>query len=593
MITPLSLVFGIIALGACAQPLEAPFRATRAITLVDSKIYLYGGSSPSGRCFSDLYHLHLSPKAGWKGGIAPWTVTDLAGLDNAQPISLNVNSYAVGINNRMIFKDNGSDDHTEGLFVYGQSLCPDEYTRDPSSPHPFVATSKSALIQLDTHHKGSQTSAAENILGPRLIKEDEPVPVQVVDEEHRVVYTFVYDANVSEQGMQLYSFSADRPELQLAKDAKRITMNLTSPSTQSDSSDGSDEDVVVANVTVPAPFVDVGSTVFWNGKIIVLGGGKSSAQIPLVGEDVHPISRLYKTDRCWIYDIATNAWSKRNLSSSLGTFPSPRRLAALAVGNDKIYLHGGNIPQSTPVDEYGTDLWILDTNTWEWTPGPDSPYGRASHTFVRYQDILLSISGFQFQKTLDRDGSNAVIMIYNISSGTWTLDFGVRADGFFAKHPVVLILIFAGGILLSLLTASLLWSYWKWVKTSPAFDPEMRVLRLDKAGNERKGKPRAREPGTASHVRRKEERDVNGGRATRSPSLPETGDSRSYELPLPPNPEHFTCESRKSLQKQQQVPLMSDDALEQVRVQSPIHDYRAGTSDNPQDTQPPRRSGTL
>lgn len=61
--------------------------------------------------------------------------------------------------------------------------------------------------------------------------------------------------------------------------------------------------------------------------------------------------------------------------------------------NDKIYMHGGYTRKTQPTVEYANDLWILDTKTWQWTAGSDSPSGRSSHTLISYQGLLLSVSG--------------------------------------------------------------------------------------------------------------------------------------------------------------------------------------------------------
>ncbi|KAF9575956.1 hypothetical protein EC968_000918 [Mortierella alpina] len=572
------VVVGMVILCTHAQPQVAPLRATRAIALIDADLYLYGGSSPSGTCFSDLYHLHLDPKAGWVDGLAPWVTVDLRGAEQSQSIALNSNSWAVGVKEQ---SNNVSDDdkHSEamkpGLFVYGQTLCPHDLAPKSASPHPFTASSKSAVIQLFGKDHGSQTQSAQDILGPRLTTDDEPVPIQVVDQERRIVYTFVHDANEPEQRLRLYSFSADHPDLELAEEATNVTMHTpgqTSSGSKEDEEehDHEEEKPEIAIITDTAPYMDIGTTVFWNGTIVVLGGGREEGRTPLTGRNVNPVSRWHKMDRCWLYDIASDTWNIKYLTSPVGTFPPSRRLAALVVVNDKIYMHGGNTRKTEPTVEYANDLWILDTKTWQWTAGSDSPSGRSSHTLISYQGLLLSISGFRFRHSMGNLDRNALVMVYNITADTWSMDFGKLPVTFLTMYPIVVILALVGGLLFLLITASALWTYWGRVKTAPAFDQEKVESKfLNVPGAEMRAVSLARRPRTVSPSRRQSRAGlvemVEG--STGSLSRPSNSrESLSYELPLPPLPKHFACESQGSLQQQQQVPLMSDDALEQSQV---------------------------
>lgn len=202
--------------------------------------------------------------------------------------------------------------------MYGQTLCPNDLVHKSDSPHAFTASSKSAMLQLDGKEHGSQTQSAQDILGPRLTNEDEPVPIQVVDQERRIVYTFVYDANEPDQRLRLYSFSADHPDLELAEEAKNITMHTpgqssTEPKQDDEEHDHEEEKPNIAVTTGTAPYIDIGSTVYWNGTIVVIGGGKAEGRTPLTGKDVNPVSRLHKMDRCWLYDIASDTWSIKYL----------------------------------------------------------------------------------------------------------------------------------------------------------------------------------------------------------------------------------------------------------------------------------------
>ncbi|KAG0097090.1 hypothetical protein BGZ93_003454 [Podila epicladia] len=364
---------------AGAQPQNVTPRTSRAITIIDSDIYLYG----------DLYSLHLDPTDGWTAGNAPWNSVKLE-LDNA--LALSQTSYAA------------PSADGKNLFFYGQTLCPNQLAKDSSAPHTFAASSGSVTVQRE---KGqwTQTGVAVDVLGPRLVKADEPVPVQVLDPVNHVIYTFVYDANNPQLGMQLWTFSADHPSANIAQ-SKNTTMPTTQPTAPPPplppppptNSTNTTEPVppppvpVVPPPITLAPFIDVGAAVYLNGTIVVVGGGRMTGLL-LTGDDVDAASGYYKMDRCWVYSIAANTWSVQNLTSSSGSLPLPRRLAALLVVGSKIYMHGGNTTQTIPTESYSGEFWTLDTSTWQWAQGASSPSGRAQHTLVSFNSQLLTISG--------------------------------------------------------------------------------------------------------------------------------------------------------------------------------------------------------
>ncbi|KAI7818170.1 hypothetical protein BC939DRAFT_300756 [Gamsiella multidivaricata] len=311
-------VLSLFAAVVCAQPQTVPARATKAIALIGNDVYLYGGSASTGECFSDLYSLHLDPANGWVAGQAPWNNIEQGSTPSP---ALSTNSWAVG--------------STDGLSLlfYGQSLCPQNMDKDANSSHTLTVSSGSVQF----HSQGgqwSQTGTAADVLGPRLVKDDMPVPVQVVDIQNHMAYTFVYDAFNPQLGMQLWSFSTDNPPANIAQSAKNTTMLTTRPPRPLPPTNGTNETVPTSpptTQTVLAPFVDVGCAIYHSGTIIVIGGGRTTG-VALTGDGVDSASGWYKMDRCWVYTIATNEWNIRNLTAPGGSFPLPRRLAALLTG---------------------------------------------------------------------------------------------------------------------------------------------------------------------------------------------------------------------------------------------------------------------
>ncbi|KAG9327684.1 hypothetical protein KVV02_006388 [Mortierella alpina] len=565
---------------ACAQPQSEPARTTRAITLVENDLYVYGeaaaerdtlsilhlvlGSGAGGTCYSDLYTLHLDASDGWTAGTAPWKTVS---SDRSTP--LGSNSWAVA-----------SADGEEILF-YGQSLCPQQLTLEASSPHPFKASSGSVIFERDDG-KWSQSDTASDIFGPRLVKSDEPVPVQVVDQKNRVVYTFVYDAFNPQLGTQLWTFSTDHLPSDIAKSAKNTTMTTTQPPAPPPVTPPPTNST---NATLPAPpppptqapvvlapFVDIGAAVYLDGTIVVIGGGRASGE-KLVGDEVDAGSGYYKMDRCWIYTIASNQWRVQNLTAAGGDLPLPRRLAALLVVGTKIYMHGGNTTRTDSTDQYAKDLWILDTATWQWTSGPSSPMGRASHTLIRHNNTLLSLSGFDFETTKAKAAKNSFVMVYDLDATTWGSQFGQVNQSFFQQHSIAIIGGAVAGFVLFLLLASIASRLWrKHTHKRSGLGELKRRNRSSKAflsaaatGPQVAGAAISKTRGSclSSDVRfsgqASNDRDVNYG--------PQSGHETHIDLStLTPQPDQQQYNPYASVHHQQQVPLMNANALEQQEV---------------------------
>ncbi|KAG0324009.1 hypothetical protein BG004_003567 [Podila humilis] len=463
MLAKALFIVTLLAAVANAQPMNAPPRTSRAIALVGSDVYLYGGksnnnnrSSPYGDCYSDLYSLNLDPTNGWKAGDVPWANIKLD-LDNA--LNLGQTSWAV------------PSADGDSLFFYGQTLCPNQLAKDTAAPHPFTASSGSVTLAKDNGH-WKQTETAVNVLGPRLVQADEPVPVQVLDSVNHVVYTFVYDANNPQLGMQLWTFSANHPSANIAQSAKNITMPTVQPSSPPPpppppptNSTNTTEPIPPPPPLAPAPitlapFVDVGAAVYLNGSIVVVGGGRTTGLL-LKGDDVDAASGYYKMDRCWIYNIAANTWTVQNLTSAGGSLPLPRRLAALLVDGSKIHMHGGNTTQTVPTDGYSKELWTLDTLTWQWTQGVESPNGRSQHTLVSYNNQLLSFSGFEYLNSKSKGSKTALVMVYDPATASWSNQFGTIRQSFFQKNLVVILCGSIGGLLALLICSSVGARLWR------------------------------------------------------------------------------------------------------------------------------------
>ncbi|KAF9148108.1 hypothetical protein BG015_010184 [Linnemannia schmuckeri] len=515
---------------ACAQPQNVPPRTTRAITLIGNNLYLYGGSSSGGDCYSDFFSLNLNPADGWVVADARWNRITTTG---DTPV-LGADSWAVGA-------ANGA-----GLLVYGQSLCPQNLDKSVNPPHTYTSSSGSALFQ-NTNEKWDLVHTASNIFGNRSVVNDQPVPVQVVDTQGQVAYTFEYDFFNPQLGMQLWSFPTGNLATNIAEFAKNTTMPTTMPPTPEPLPPANG-----TNVTVPAPQApDAGER--------------------LTGENYDAASGYLKMDRCWVYTIATNEWTVRNLTGDGGSFPLPRRLHALAVVGSKIYMHGGNTTQTIPTDSYANDMWILDTQTWAWTTAPSSSQGRAQHTLVFTNNNLLAVSGFQFLTSSNKAAQNSFISVYDLATSTWGVQFGTINQTYFQKHGAAIIGGSVAGFFVLVVIAAVLRRLFRRRR-----GPRKSAGNMIGGAAGGPGRSRSFKPFIAS---RSENNDATaGGAASQLSGMTLNNNShqqqqRPYETEIdlssmPRASESTVYQSYNPYapaKQQQQVPLMSANALEQQR----------------------------
>ncbi|KAK3826078.1 MAG: hypothetical protein J3Q66DRAFT_114074 [Benniella sp.] len=313
----------------------------------------------------------------------------------------------------------------------------------------------------------------------------------------------------------------------------------------------------------------------------------------LTSDDVDPTSGWHKMDRCWVYTIATNEWSVRTLTAAGGKFPSPRRLAALLVVGTKIYMHGGNTTQTVPTDSYASDLWILDTQTWQWTSGPSSSHGRASHTLVHFQDNLLTLSGFEFETTKTRAAQNAFVMVYDLNTTTWGSQFGVVNKTFFQKHGAALIGVSIACFVLVLVIASVMARLWRKYTRGPLpprpsasigglsrkrlNKTSLASKRRSRAGSMTNHSPPDHSLAHAAASRLSDMTIANQHPRSSESKMPRTSESTVYDMQQLGQQQnrHQSFNPYAPVHQQQQVPLMSANALER-----PSQDFGTYRDDN-------------
>lgn len=114
----------------------------------------------------------------------------------------------------------------------------------------------------------------------------------------------------------------------------------------------------------------------------------------------------------YIYDIATNTWSK---ITSSGTWPAGRRAHSAVVYGDKMYVFGGR-----QGDTLYEDLWAFDFATQTWTQKDSyTSYGRYGHRAVVYGDVMYVFGGVNSEDTYV---SSLLMYAFTASSSFWSND---------------------------------------------------------------------------------------------------------------------------------------------------------------------------
>lgn len=139
-------------------------------------------------------------------------------------------------------------------------------------------------------------------------------------------------------------------------------------------------------------------------KVYLFGGG-----------EYDDFSLTPASDKFWVYDEATNAWTDL---SGLGG-PGPRAGAALVANGTDLYLFGGVAPDGFLLTTYN-DLWRFNTKTGVWTllsdaSGPD-PRHMAMATVI--DNKLLVYGGERIEISFFPEFS----IEFPIDQSTWTWD---------------------------------------------------------------------------------------------------------------------------------------------------------------------------
>jgi N-acetylneuraminic acid mutarotase len=149
----------------------------------------------------------------------------------------------------------------------------------------------------------------------------------------------------------------------------------------------------------PMPTARAGLGGAVSGRYIYAIGGRTGT-VPCSGLALATVER---------YDTFTDTWA------TMASLPSPRSdLAALAMGNGKIYVFGGCDASNSVVGD--VDVYSIATDTW--SPLPPMPTPRAIFYQVGFAGPKIYVMGGA-DSAFIVSGANEV---YNISTNTWSVD---------------------------------------------------------------------------------------------------------------------------------------------------------------------------
>lgn len=248
----------------------------------------------------------------------------------------------------------------------------------------------------------------------------------------------------------------------------------------------------------------------------------------------------------------------------------------LLVGT-KIYMHGGNTTQTVSTDSYAKDLWVLDTQTWQWTSAPESMSGRASHTLIRSQDNLLTLSGFEFETSKTKAAQNALVMVYDLNTLTWGTQFGTLNKTFFQQHGIAIIGSVVAGFIILLVIASITARLWRKYTRGPLSPKTAAGGSISRGRPNIKGSITSKRRSKANLVvsQRPSDQSPSAAAASRLSDTTVTNEHGHYETKIDLStmprasehqyqyPQQQSFNPYASTRKQQQVPLMSANVLEQ------------------------------
>ncbi|KAF9437367.1 hypothetical protein BGZ76_001035 [Entomortierella beljakovae] len=377
-----------------AQQGPGPLQSSQTISILGDELYLHGGSQTDTfletNCTADLWRLRLGRTTAWNLSNATWELVPIREDISEHPPVSGIGLKALSIpGNYTISTDNGTSTSTQSISPYmiefGRAGCLDNDDQDETKPwigfniyNPIMNTWESIDFVnpiTDIGINTTATLATGNWLSPTV----------AVD-------------NVNFAWYIILQSNAPLRQVILRKDLSALTsfmspLDLTESRSTNFPTELLYEDWEVKSIlNENAPFVGKGVATFVKDKIVIISGTANS----FTSGDIQQ-AELRGCDHAYVYTTTKNIWERQTLTVALN----------------------GQIPDTREKAAFLADLWILDTETWTWTRGPDGPGPRADHTLLQYYEYIIGVSGFNVGRNLPIDNV-LPLMVYNTNSTNWT-----------------------------------------------------------------------------------------------------------------------------------------------------------------------------
>ncbi|KAG0309017.1 hypothetical protein BGZ98_005699 [Dissophora globulifera] len=414
----LAILVGLLQ-GLDAQKVPGPTLPSQTLSILGDELYLHGGSAPSAlaesNCTSELWRLRLGHTSTWNLSSVTWESVPLREDTSTLPplAGLGLRSLTIPANNSLALVNGTStaaQNNSPYMIEFGRAGCADGHettTNDQGEvPQPWIGfniynpvmnTWESIDLVNATTDLGFDASSA-------LTTGDWHSPTVAVDNVNFAWYIILQSTTPLRQVIlkkDLVSLTdfASRTDLTKIHSTLFPTDLLYEEWTET------------STLNELAPFVGDGVATVVRGNIVIISGTANS----FTPGDADT-SQLRGCNHAYIFSTTTNNWSRQDLTVANGdAMPETRESAAILAVGSKIYMHGG----VKPYQQVLSDLWILDTDTWTWTRGPDGSGPRAGHTLLQYHEYLLAVSGYNVARSAP-SLDVLPLMAYDTNATMWT-----------------------------------------------------------------------------------------------------------------------------------------------------------------------------
>ncbi|GJJ69962.1 hypothetical protein EMPS_02311 [Entomortierella parvispora] len=416
--------------GMEAQTGPGPVLSSQTVAILGDELYVHGGSKSDGflesGCISDIWRLRLGQFHAWNLTEATWESVPLKNHAIDLPPVSGIGLRSLTIPRNQTLNNNNTlsaENISPYLIEFGRAGCADDADKDttetpaegeeaaqpsatPSSQLPWIGFNMYNPI-MNTWQSIDLVNATEDLgfnKTTALVLGNWMAPVVAVDNSKLAWFIILQS-------------SAPLRQVILRKDLATLNSFMGRIDLQESSSTLFPTSFLLQGWTLVsileenAPFVGQGVATVVGDEIVIISGTANS----FTPGDADQ-GELRGCDHAYVFSTVTSTWSRRELTvANNGPLPDTREKAAFLAIDNKIYMHGGVKPYQHVLN----DLWILDTDRWVWTRGPDGPGPRADHTLLQYHEYILGVSGFDMGRNVPLT-SVLPILAYNTNQSTWT-----------------------------------------------------------------------------------------------------------------------------------------------------------------------------